>query len=238
MDSTKGLFIQRPATAKRPLLGLTALVVEDSRFASEAIRLLCLRSGARIRRADSLAHAERHLKVYRPGVIIIDIGLPDGSGLALIERLSQASPRVDVILGTSGDDGAEEAALAAGADGFLPKPVASLAIFQDTILAHLPRERQPPGPRLVVDETVEPDLIAYHDDLTHVASVLDGAEELASIDYVTQFLSGVARSADDTDLGEAVANLAEKRAAGDPLKSPIAALAALVQERLSHASIH
>lgn len=238
MDSTKGLFIQRPATAKRPLLGLTALVVEDSRFASEAIRLLCLRSGARIRRADSLAHAERHLKVYRPGVIIIDIGLPDGSGLALIERLSQATPRVDVILGTSGDDGAEELAMDAGADGFLAKPVASLAVFQDTILSHLPRERQPPGPRPITDETVEPDLIAYHDDLSHVASVLDGAEELASIDYITQFLSGVARSADDTDLGEAVANLAESRAAGDPLKSPIAAVAALVQERLSHASIH
>ncbi len=238
MDSTKGLFIQRPATAKRPLLGLTALVVEDSRFASEAIRLLCLRSGARIRRADSLAHAERHLKVYRPGVIIIDIGLPDGSGLALIDQLSHASPRVDVILGTSGDDGAQEAAMAAGADGFLAKPVASLAVFQDTILAHLPRERQPPGPRLVVDETVEPDLIAYHDDLSHVASVLDGSEELASIDYVTQFLSGVARSAEDNDLGEAVANLAQRRAAGDPLQSPIAAVAALVQARLAEASFH
>lgn len=237
VDTTNGLFIQRPATAKRPLLGLTTLVVEDSRFASEAIRLLCLRSGARIRRADSLAHAERHLKVYRPGVIIVDIGLPDGSGLALIERLASSSPRVDVIIGTSGDDGAEEAALAAGADGFLAKPVASLAVFQDTILSHLPPDRQPPGPRLVHDELIEPDRIAYHDDLSHIAAVLDGEQEMASIDYVTQFLRGVARSAKDNDLGKAVDQLAQRREAGDPLKSPIATLAALVQSRLSEASI-
>jgi len=41
-------------TPMRPLLGLTVLVVEDSRFASEALRLMCLHSGARLRRESSI----------------------------------------------------------------------------------------------------------------------------------------------------------------------------------------
>src|SRR6056297_838214 len=88
-------------TARRPLLGLTILVVEDSLFACETIRLMCLRSGARVRRADCLRSARRHLKVYRPSVVIVDMGLPDGSGVELITELNTCSARVSGILGLS-----------------------------------------------------------------------------------------------------------------------------------------
>ena len=55
MDNNDPSSPNLPApTANRPLLGLTVLVIEDSKFACEAMRLLCLRSGERIRRADSL----------------------------------------------------------------------------------------------------------------------------------------------------------------------------------------
>src|SRR6056297_1044484 len=139
-DGITDLDCRPRPTADRPLLGLTVLVVEDSRFASEAMRLLCLRSGARIRRADCIASAQRHLSVYRPTVAIVDLGLPDGSGLDLIAQMHAMQPRVPIILGTSGAEreAAERDSLAAGANGFLPKPIASVAAFQAAILAHLP----------------------------------------------------------------------------------------------------
>lgn len=189
MDDLDDFMTLRPPTARRPLFGLTVLVVEDSRFACEAVRLLCLRSGARIRRADSLEHAQKHLNVYRPAVLIVDVGLPDGSGLALIESCAKAHPRIDVILGTSGDEDMHGPVMTAGANGFMAKPIASLSTFQSSILMHLPPDRQPTGPRLVSDEIVHPDILAYHDDLSHVANVIETGHGTESVGYVTQFFA-------------------------------------------------
>lgn len=233
MDSIDDFMIARQPTALRPLLGLTVLLVEDSRFACEAVRLLCIRSGARIRRADSLANANRHLAVYRPTVMIVDVGLPDGSGLQLIESVSESVPRINVILGTSGDPTMRGPVMQAGANGFMDKPIGSIAAFQSAILEHLPADRQPPGPRLLSDEVVAPDRIAFHDDLSHVAEVLDSrAAGNGTVDYVTKFLHGVAQSAEDADLEQAAARLAALKSKGAPLDGGIAELSALVQSRL------
>ena len=219
-------------TANRPLLGLTVLVIEDSRFACEAMRLLCLRSGARIRRADSVRSARRHLKVYRPTIAIIDIGLPDGSGIDLIADLTSTSPRPEVVIGTSGDD-FEADVMAAGADGYLAKPLTSLSVFQECILSCLPSDRRPNGLRALSDENVEPDPLAYQDDIAHVADVLEKNKDERVLDYVAQFTNGVARSAKDRPLAQAAQALADRRAQGKAAASETAKLAGLIQLRLA-----
>ncbi len=225
-------FQTRQPTAARPLLGLTVLVVEDSRFASEALRLLCLRSGARIRRADSLRSAARHLQVYRPSVAIVDLGLRDGSGTDLITELAQAQPKTSVVIGMSGDLDGEAQAVAAGADGFIAKPVSSLAEFQALILSHLPEDRRPAGPRLLQNEEIIPDPIAYQDDLAHIADIIGTAEDGATMDYAAQFLRGIARSAQDQEMLASANAFADLRRDGAPTSSAGAELAALVQSRL------
>lgn len=235
MDTIDAFSLIRAPTARRPLLGQTVLVVEDSRFASEAVRMMCLRSGARIRRADSLETAHRHLAIYLPTVLIVDVGLPDGSGIDLITSIAEAAQRIDVIVGTSGDSAQRAAVIAAGADDFIEKPVDSLVAFQSVILAHLPANCQPPTPRLIEDELISPDLVAYQDDLNHIAQVLDRDAGENTLDYVTQFLGGVARSARDYDMDRAVTCLAQIRNAGRNPDQGVAALSEMVQSRITAA---
>jgi len=228
-DDLNDFIALRPASGHRPLQGLTVLVVEDSRFACEAMRLLCLRSGARIRRADCLRSARRHLATYRPAVIVVDLGLPDGSGLDLIADLARAVPRVPVILGTSGSSELRDAALAAGADDFLEKPIESLAAFQGVVLRSLPAEARPFGLRAVHDETIRPDPLALQDDLKEAAGLLAEPGDASRVAYAAQFLSGVALSAHDGALEDAARAVVRDRAAAPE----VTRLAGMVHDRLA-----
>lgn len=206
--------LQRP-TAEQPLAGLTVLVVEDSRYACEALRLLCQHSGARLRRADSLAAAHRHLRIYRPDVLIVDLGLPDGPGEGLIAALAPLPARPEVILGLSGDPGLASAALAAGADGFIGKPLPGLLGFQQAVLAHLPEQARQLGPRPRRPEPLpEPDPIALRDDLALASDILSNRPDAPARAYLSRFLSGVARSARDRQLEAAAAQLGQEPAEG------------------------
>lgn len=232
MDSLDPMLQTRRPTPTRPLLGLTVLVVEDSRFACEAMRLLCLRSGARIRRADSLTAARRHLQIYRPTVVVIDLGLPDGAGEDLITELTEGDDAI-VVLGISGDDGARDRAMSAGAQGFLAKPITSLAAFQETVLAQIPSDLHPRGPRMVSEETITPDPIAFQDDIAHAAEVLTASEGDCMVGYVSQFLSGVARSAEDEDLADAVNRLETQRIDDSYSGAEVARFASFLKSRLA-----
>lgn len=181
-----------------PLQGLTVLVVEDSRYASDAMRLMCQRSGARLRRAEDLATADSHLRCYRPDIVIVDLGLPDGRGEDLIRRLA-LTPGM-VVLGTSGDPDGSVAALDAGAEAFLPKPIPGLAAFQEAILALLPDFSRRPPP---VAGEIQADPMALEDDLRVAETALrrgpDSQEQL----WLAGFLAGLARQSQDADLAAA-----------------------------------
>lgn len=212
-ETLEDLIMMRPPTADRPLLGSMVLVVEDSRHACEAMRLICQRSGARIRRAESLASAERHLRTYRPRIAVIDLGLPDGSGLALIERLASSEPRIEGIIATSGDESLKDAALNAGADVFLAKPLASVSQFQQAALALLPDKARHIVVATNTLDDVRPDPISLRDDLSLAAELLRVDADQPTLDYVAGFLSGIAKCANQpriARLGEMVRDLSTK----------------------------
>lgn len=191
------LSVRQVGCAKYPLRGVTVLLVEDSRLASEAFRMMCTLSGARIRRAVCISSALRHLQTYRPNVAIIDMGLPDGSGATLIERIAQGRPHMPAVLGLSGDESRILEAADAGADGFILKPVESISAFQEAVLAVLPNEMRPKGLRVVSNHGVSPDASALQDDLHRLEDLLQVGIDAKQHGYAVQFLSSLARSADD-----------------------------------------
>lgn len=199
-ESLEDLIMLQPPTADRPLLGTIVLVVEDSRHACEVLRLICQRSGARIRRAESLASAERHLRTYRPRIAVIDLGLPDGSGLELIEKLARPESGIDGIIAMSGDDTLHEAALQAGAHVFLAKPLVSVSHFQTVALELLPAELRPSRVSRPSTDTITPDPVALRDDLALAADLLRTDPDTATLDYLGGFLASLGKDAGDKAL--------------------------------------
>jgi hypothetical protein len=85
----------------------------------------------------------------------------------------------------------------------------------------------------VPSEEVTPDPIAFQDDMAHVAEFLESREDDTTLDYIVQFIGGVARSAKDHDLASAAAALAQSRSKGRTVPSEVAHLTGLVQDRLA-----
>ena len=189
------------------LFAVTILLVEDSRSASEAIRLFAAESGARVRRADSLHAANRHLAIYRPSVVIVDLGLPDGDGMELIRHLANASTPISGIIAMSGNERStwEDEAISAGASVCLPKPIESLAAFQNCILSVLPDSdsRRRPEERHVALAGRASMMTALDDDLRRARALLvEGlpAEDFDTIAYCGQFVGSVGEMLGDEHL--------------------------------------
>jgi CheY-like chemotaxis protein len=186
---------------------ITLLVVEDSRYASDALRLISGRLGMRMRRAETIEAARSHLRTYLPDVVMIDLGLPDGRGEELIRQIILSTLRPALVLGTSGAEDGRQRSLAAGADGYLAKPVESVAT-----LGQLIQKLCPDLAAKLPDQTpkVVPDPLALREDLTHAANLLanrDGFSRYAS--YIGPFLAGIAGCAHDEQLATAVRGVSE-----------------------------
>lgn len=175
---------------------ITILVVEDSRYSCEVLRLYCRQLGLRLRRAADLASARAHLRLYRPDIALVDLDLPDGPGEDLIAQMVAGGHRPGLIIATSGDDSARAAALDAGADVFLDKPLPDLVEFRGFLVDHFPA----PLPLALLPNRPfrpETDPLALHDDLALAARGLERAQNLG---FVSGFVAGVARAAGDTEL--------------------------------------
>ena len=107
------------------------LVVEDDVGIADGLQANLQQRGYAVDRCDTLAHAWAALQAEPFDAVLLDLGLPDGDGGTLLQRLRQASaapgglpaPDTPVLIMTARDEVQQRiAGLDLGADDYLVKP--------------------------------------------------------------------------------------------------------------------
>lgn len=109
-----------------PAKPIAVMIVDDHEVVRRGIAEVIERSDGMtvVAEAGSVAEAVRRAELVRPQVMLVDLRLPDGTGIDLMTTISQRLPDVRCVVLTSfDDDDALAEALGAGAAAYLLKSV-------------------------------------------------------------------------------------------------------------------
>jgi len=98
------------------------LVIEDEPAIRDVLRALLQAARYRFIEAATATRGEIEARSHKPDLLLVDLGLPDGDGLALIGRIRSWSPVPIVVLSARAMEEHKIAALDAGADDYVTKP--------------------------------------------------------------------------------------------------------------------
>ena len=100
----------------------TVLVVDDEPPIRRFLRTSLTASDYRVVEAEDAAGAIRFLAAEKPDLVILDLGLPDRSGLEVIRQIRETSSVPIVVLSARHDERSMVEALDFGADDYIGKP--------------------------------------------------------------------------------------------------------------------
>ena len=82
--------------------------------------------------AETAARARARILAVRPDVAVLDVRLPDGSGIDVCRAVKQADPGIRCLMLTAYDDeDALRSAVIAGADGYVVKDIRASTLLDD-----------------------------------------------------------------------------------------------------------
>jgi two-component system KDP operon response regulator KdpE len=120
----------------------TALLVEDEPQIRRFVRVALEAEGWQIFEADTMQRGLIETATRKPGLIILDLGLPDGDGVDFIRDVREWSAVPIIVLSARVSEADKISALDAGADDYLTKPFGSGELLA-RVRATLRRQRQP-----------------------------------------------------------------------------------------------
>lgn len=118
----------RPAASRpaAPRVSVPVLVVEDDHTARELVTHVLANAGYEVSQVGSLAAAREELERSTPGLIVLDVGLGDGSGLDLARQVRAAGMTMPIAIVSANSDAQDIAeARAVGCSDYLVKPVSA-----------------------------------------------------------------------------------------------------------------
>jgi two-component system, NarL family, response regulator DevR len=126
---------------------IRVFVVDDHEVVRRGVReLLRADSMEVVGESGSACQAARVLPVLRPDVAVLDVRLPDGSGIEVCRAVRALDPSIQVLMLTGFDDEeTHRAAIAAGACGLVLKTIRGTALV-DAIRAVAAGKLLPGGP--------------------------------------------------------------------------------------------
>ncbi len=130
----------RAAAATAP--GAHLLLVEDDDAMRGSVVANLAAHGYRLAEAPTAAEALRRWEAERPDLILLDLGLPDDDGTAIIRRVRREATTPILVLSARGAEPDKVAALEAGADDYVTKPF-GLAELRARVAALLRRTAGP-----------------------------------------------------------------------------------------------
>jgi two-component system KDP operon response regulator KdpE len=98
------------------------LLVEDDAATRDAVARNLEAHGFRVTESGDVAQALRRWDAERPDLILLDLGLPDLDGSAVVRHVRRDATTPILILSARSDERVKVATLEAGADDFVTKP--------------------------------------------------------------------------------------------------------------------
>ena len=103
-------------------MSLRVLVVEDDPEIRTIIQSSLSVEGFTVQTAVSLSEASALILHARPDILVLDLGLPDGDGLSLVQEVRKSHTLPILIVSARHQESQKIQALDAGADDYLVKP--------------------------------------------------------------------------------------------------------------------
>jgi two-component system, OmpR family, KDP operon response regulator KdpE len=134
--------------------GAHVLVVDDETQIIRGLKVILRKAGYEVETAATKSEAIDAVSIRPPDAIVLDLVLPDGTGVEVCQEVRGWSQLPIIVLSALGDEREKVKALDAGADDYVTKPFGTEELLARLRAVLRRRGDGQPAPRVEIDDLV------------------------------------------------------------------------------------